>query len=41
MVIYSFDSFAHVLSVGLGDPAFEQFEENDFESILNLIELKY
>lgn len=40
-VIYSFESFAHVLSVGLGDPAFEQFEENDFESILNLIELKY
>ena len=40
-VIYSFESFAHVLSVGLSDPAFEQFEENDFDSILNLIELKY
>ena len=40
-VIYSFDSFTHVLSVGLDDPSFEQFEENDFEGILNLIELKY
>ena len=40
-VIYSFECFAHVLAVGLRKPVFEDLPENDFEAILNQIEVCY
>lgn len=40
-VIYSFDCFTHVLAVGLRKPAFEDLPENDFEAVLNHIEVCY
>lgn len=39
--IYSFDSFTHVLAVGLGMPLFEQLPENNFNAILDHIEANY
>lgn len=38
-VIYSFDYFIHVLTVGLEKPQFEGIAENDFEGVLNQIEV--
>ena len=40
-VIYSFECFTHVLAVGLRKPIFEDLPENDFEAILNQIEVCY
>lgn len=40
-VIYSFDCFTHVLAVGLKKPDFEDLPENDFEAVLNHIEVCY
>ena len=40
-VIYSFECFTHVLAVGLRKTVFEDLPENDFEGILNLIEVCY
>lgn len=40
-VIYSFDCFTHVLAVGLRKPVFEDLPENDFEAVLNHIEVCY
>ena len=40
-VIYSFECFTHVLAVGLRKPVFEDLPENDFEAILNQIEVCY
>lgn len=40
-IIYSFDCFAHVLAVGLKKPIFEELPENDFEAVLNHIEVSY
>lgn len=40
-VIYSFDCFTHVLAVGLRKPIFEKLPENDFEAVLNHIEVCY
>lgn len=40
-VIYSFDCLTHVLAVGLGKPQFEEIAENDFEGVLNQIEVCY
>ena len=40
-VIYSFECFAYVLAVGLRKPVFEDLPENDFEAILNQIEVCY
>lgn len=38
-VIYSFDCFTHVLAVGLGKPQFDEIAENDFERVINQIEV--
>lgn len=40
-VIYSFEYFTHVLAVGLRKPIFEDLPENDFEAVLNQIEVCY
>ena len=40
-VIYSFECFTHVVAVGLRKPIFEDLPENDFEAILNQIEVCY
>ena len=40
-VMYSFEYFTHVLAVGLRKPIFEDLPENDFEAVLNQIEVCY
>ncbi|MCQ2442134.1 MAG: restriction endonuclease [Oscillospiraceae bacterium] len=40
-VIYSFECFTHVLATGLGKPEFEELAENDFEAVINHIEVCY
>lgn len=39
--IYCFTNLTHVLSVGVGNSKFELIEENDFTSLINLVELSY
>ena len=40
-VIYSFDNFKFVLSIGFNDDAFEEVEDMDFETLNNMIASKY